>query len=94
MNYDNTNRGAIWRNNERTKETHPHYQGSINIDGKEYWLNAWKKEADASEKSPVLKFTVRPKEPVHQAGIDQAHKALAPDSKPFVDDFEDSDIPF
>ena len=38
--YDNTNRGAIWKNENRQNEKHPQYKGSINVGGVEYWLSA------------------------------------------------------
>jgi hypothetical protein len=41
--FDNTNRGGLWNNKRKEKDTHPDYTGSINVDGKEYWLSAWKK---------------------------------------------------
>ena len=60
--YDNSNRGAIWPNDRKSKDTDADYTGSINVEGKEYWLNAWKRKPDASEKSPVLKFSIKRKD--------------------------------
>lgn len=42
--YDNTNRGALFKNDRATKDTHPGYTGSLNVDGVEYFLDAWVKE--------------------------------------------------
>ena len=39
MEYDNVNRGQIWKNENRKTDTHPQFTGSINIEGKEYWLS-------------------------------------------------------
>lgn len=39
--YDNTNRGAIFRNNRKTTDKHPDMTGKINVDGKDYWLSGW-----------------------------------------------------
>jgi hypothetical protein len=62
MPYDNTNRGAIWKNRDKTEDKHPDFKGSLNVDGVEYWVSAWKrKEGDASNK-PALSFTVKPKD--------------------------------
>jgi hypothetical protein len=58
---DQTNRGAIWKNEKRAKETDADFTGSLDIDGKQYWVNAWKRSPDAAPNSPALKFTVRPK---------------------------------
>jgi hypothetical protein len=36
--------GALFKNNDRQKDTHPEYRGDILINGVEYWLSAWVKE--------------------------------------------------
>lgn len=41
--YDNTNRGVLFKNNKKETEKHPDLSGSININGTEHWLNAWRK---------------------------------------------------
>lgn len=41
MSYDNTNSGILTSNESRRNDKDPSHQGSINIDGKEYWLSAW-----------------------------------------------------
>jgi hypothetical protein len=43
--YDNTNTGALFKNNRRTTPTQPDWNGSANIEGVEYWTNAWVKES-------------------------------------------------
>lgn len=43
--YDNTNRGAIFINQRKEKETQPDLNGKINIEGKEYRISAWKQES-------------------------------------------------
>tara|TARA_R110000850_G_scaffold132041_2_gene253110 strand:+ start:2692 stop:2955 length:264 start_codon:yes stop_codon:yes gene_type:complete len=60
--YDNKNRGAIWKNDRKTTETQPDYTGTINIEGVDYWLNGWRAVEGASDRAPVLKFSVAPKE--------------------------------
>lgn len=39
--YDNTNKGAIWKNTDKQKDTQPDFKGSIDVEGVEYFLNAW-----------------------------------------------------
>lgn len=44
MTYDNTNRGALSKNNRRENDKHPEYTGSINVAGHDYWISAWVKD--------------------------------------------------
>ena len=63
MSYDDTNRGSIWKNeNKRPDKQDADYTGTLNVDGVEYWVNAWRRKRDASPRAPELTFTVRPKE--------------------------------
>lgn len=56
MPYDNTNSGLLSRNQRKEKDTHPDYTGSINIDGKDYWLSAWVKEGREGTKFEGQKY--------------------------------------
>jgi hypothetical protein len=38
--FDNTNRGAIFRN-EKESETDRDYGGSLNVNGTEFWISGW-----------------------------------------------------
>ncbi len=62
MERDNTNRGAIWPNKKKEKDTHPDFTGSLNVDGVEFWVNAWKRKDGAPSNAPSLSFSVRPKD--------------------------------
>ena len=42
--FDKTNRGSLSKNKKKENETHSDYNGSINVDGVEFWLNAWIKD--------------------------------------------------
>jgi hypothetical protein len=42
--YDNTNKGILGRNDRKTQDNHPDFSGSINVDGRDYWLSGWIKE--------------------------------------------------
>ena len=39
--YDNTDKGALFKNDKKETDSHPDYKGSINVEGKEYWLSSW-----------------------------------------------------
>jgi len=60
--YDNTNRGSIWKN-ERKREgkQDADFTGTLNVDGKEYWVNAWRRKDGASARAPALSFSIRAK---------------------------------
>ena len=62
--YDNTNRGALFVNDRKDKETSPDYKGSINIDGKEYWLSGWKSQIKKGDKAGqnYLSLSISPKD--------------------------------
>jgi hypothetical protein len=59
--YDNTNRGSLFKN-ENKDQANPKdrdYSGSINIDGREFWLSAWIKTAKSGKK--FMSIAVKPK---------------------------------
>lgn len=82
-NYDNTNRGTLGKNKRKEKDTHPEYTGTLNVEGKDYWLSGWVK--DGPENSKFFSLSVKPKE----AKQGSSTPIDAP-SQPFPDD----DIPF
>ncbi|CAB4154103.1 hypothetical protein UFOVP633_5 [uncultured Caudovirales phage] len=49
--YDNTNRGAIFKNDNKTSDNHPDYKGTINVDGVDKQIALWLKTSkDGSKK--------------------------------------------
>jgi len=89
MSYDNTNSGALFKNKRRTKDTHPNMQGSINVDGVEYWVSAWTREVKGGprqgEKMISMALTKKDDQPASTGN--QGGGMPEP-----VDDFDD-DIP-
>jgi uncharacterized protein (DUF736 family) len=79
--YDNTNSGALFKNNEKATDKHPDYRGTINVEGTEYWLSAWIKKSKAG--TMYMSLSVKVKE-----------EKIAPPLKP--NGFEDmkDDLPF
>lgn len=37
--------GTLFTNDRREKDSHPQWKGSLMIDGKEYWVSGWDKDA-------------------------------------------------
>jgi len=89
--YDNTNRGSIWGNDKKEKDTHPDFKGSINVEGVEYWLSGWKRKPDANPKAPALSLSVQRKDSV--PNTETRDDPFADSPKP-SQDFDDSSIPF
>jgi hypothetical protein len=79
MDYDNTNSGVLFKN-ESDNDKAPTYKGKINVDGKEYELAAWVREAK-SGKGKFLSLKVQ--EPRQKA-----------DKKTATFDDIESDVPF
>ena len=82
MAYDNTNKGILGKNKDKSKETHPEYKGQINVDGVEYWLSAWVK-TNSKDNSKFFSLSLTPKDRDVQA---PTRRDVQPE--------EDSDIPF
>lgn len=87
--YDNTNKGVLFLNDRKEKDSHPDRKGSINIDGKEYWLSAWDKE---TSKGATISISVQPKEGSAKPASRSAPQRQAPQSAPDFDD--DENLPF
>ena len=48
--YDNTNRGVLFRENEKKSDKAPDYKGKLNVEGKEYELAGWIRVSKAGNK--------------------------------------------
>ena len=59
MEYDNTNRGIISKNQNKTSDNHPDQSGSINVGGVEYWLSGWVKDG---KNGKFLSLSIKPKD--------------------------------
>jgi hypothetical protein len=66
MAYDNTNRGTVAKNTRKSKETDADITGSINIDGREFWLNGWQK-TNGQDGTKFYSLSVKPKEARQEA---------------------------
>jgi uncharacterized protein (DUF736 family) len=85
MQYDNSNRGAIFKNDDKQQDNHPDYKGSLNVNGVDLWISAWLKTSEKTGKK-FLSLSVKPKD---AAPVKQPSK---PKSSGFDD--MDNDVPF
>lgn len=60
MQYDDSNKGVLFREKEKKSDSHPDFKGSINVEGTDYWLSGWVNESKAGQK--YFKLSVSPKE--------------------------------
>jgi hypothetical protein len=69
MEYDNNNRGALWKNDKRTTEKHPQLRGSAEINGVEYWVSAWTSNEGGKKPLVSLSFQVKDEMPTSAAPV-------------------------
>lgn len=77
MEYDNSNRGSLFKNDRKDDAKFPDYKGSINVDGTDYWLSAWIKVSKDGNKFMSLSVknknadaSLQPKKKVKQEELD------------------------
>ena len=80
MEYDNTNRGQLFKNDRKDDAKFPDYKGSLNVEGVDYWLSAWIKVSKDGQK--FMSLSIKNK------------TADAPKKKVKQEEFDDSDMPF
>lgn len=56
----NDGQGSLFKNERKQAETHADYNGTIKINGQEYWLNAWLKKSNSGK--TFMSLSTKPKE--------------------------------
>jgi uncharacterized protein (DUF736 family) len=79
--YDNTNSGALFKNEDKKSDKHPDYRGSLDVQGVDHWVSAWIKTSKAGKK--YMSLSIQPKE----------ERESTPAHTNRNEDFDD-DIPF
>ena len=49
-----TNRGSLFENEHKEKDTQPDFTGSINVNGTVFWISGWKEMTQAGKKKLSL----------------------------------------
>ena len=80
MEYDNTNRGMLMKNLNKTADNHPDYSGSSNVNGVDHWLSGWIKESKKGTK--FFSLSIKPKDEQKKAKPKQVDEDMN-DSIPF-----------
>jgi hypothetical protein len=76
--FDNTNRGALFRNDKGDNAKRPDYTGKLNVGGVDYKLSAWLREG---AKGKFLSLSVQP--------VEEQRPAPKATPKPAVPEFDD-----
>ena len=82
--FDNTNRGVLFKNNRKEKDSQPDYTGTGNWNGQDFQISAWLKEGKSGK---FFSFSFQ--EPYQK---EAKEPAKANGYQPGQDD--DSDLPF
>ena len=77
--YDNTNSGALFRNDRKTNDRQPTHTGTLNVEGKEYWISAWVKEG---KKGKFFSLDLSPKEEQDDKQRQENFRDFDEDDKP------------
>jgi uncharacterized protein (DUF736 family) len=86
MEYDNTNSGAIFKNDKKTADNQPDYRGKIDVDGVEKQISLWVKKSKDGTKTF---FSAKISEPYVPNDV----HSKPPQTPPLQSEVED-DLPF
>lgn len=80
--YDNTNRGIISKNDRKGKKEHPDITGTINVEGREFWLSGWHKNRKDGT-GAFYSLSVKPKDQGQQSERQEKTEGHFEDDLPF-----------
>ena len=89
--FDNTNTGVLFKNDQANNDKRPAYKGKINVDGREYEIAGWKKVGKSGVAFLSLKVQQPRPKPPSDAWVGKPAVVNGPPVEPFEDDLE---IPF
>lgn len=80
--YDNTNRGILFENDRKRGNKDPDCKGTINVDGRDYWISGWWKD---TKKGEALSLSVQEKREQRRDNYEQSRDHQAPDDRQYDD---------
>jgi hypothetical protein len=69
--YDNTNSGILFRNDRKKTDKQPDHTGTLNVDGKDWWISAWVRTSRDGKKFFSLAVTLKEPKPVETPKTDE-----------------------
>ena len=66
--YDNTNKGTLGKNKNPKSENSPHFTGSLDIKGEQYWMAGWRQE-DFMSDADYISLSINLKDNQDHKGI-------------------------
>ena len=81
MEFDQTNRGSLFKNEKKEEAKRPDMNGTLNVNGTEYWISGWKKTSKAG--TGFISLSIRPKQEQTRQVSQPTRKA-----KPEFDDLD------
>lgn len=70
--FDNTNRGVLFKKSEKKQPNHSDYDGTLNVEGREYFLNGWIKTAKSGKTFLSLSVKAKQAKPVENRPADDS----------------------
>ena len=95
--FDNTNTGVLFRNDQAGNDKRPNYKGKVNVAGVDYELAGWTRTGASGVPFLSLKVqTLRPKPTLPPAQASESPVRAWQGAKTAVNDvpFEDDPVPF
>lgn len=87
--YDDTNSGALFKNDKGGNPKRPDYRGFVNVNGVEFWCSGWIRKAEKGKRAgeTFMSLSLEPK------GVQDSAPSRSFERGQNVNDFDD-DIPF
>ena len=83
---NNENKGVIFKNSKKTKDTQPDYKGTVNVNGKDMEISLWFKESQKGTKY----FSASFQEPFKKDSETKTY----PNETKYTPKIEDDSLPF